>query len=56
MAWQHNTTNNRVLSFGIRLEMMTVTVGHDDDARLRILMTGQQKAEHIGTENQRYLA
>ena len=35
--------------------MMTVTVGDDDDATLRIMMTGQQKTEHIGTENQRYL-
>ena len=33
--------------------MMKVTVGDDDDATL--MMTGQQKTEHIGTENQRYL-
>ena len=35
--------------------MMPLTVGDDDDATLRIMMTGQQKTEHIGTENQRYL-
>ena len=34
--------------------MMTVTVEDDDDATLRVMMTGQQKTEHIGTENQRY--
>ena len=35
--------------------MMTVTVGDDDDATLRIIMTGQQKTEHVRTESQRYL-
>ena len=33
--------------------MMTVTVGDDDDDAT-LMMTGQQKTEHIGTENQRY--
>ena len=35
--------------------MMTVIVGDDDDTTPRIMMTGQQTMEHIGTENQRYL-
>ena len=32
---------------------MTVTVGDDDDDAT-LMMMGQQKTEHIGTENQRY--
>ena len=35
--------------------MMAVTVGDDDDARLRILMTWQEKTEEMGTQNERYL-
>ena len=33
--------------------MMTVTVGDDDDDAT-LMITGQQKTEQIGTENQRY--
>ena len=34
--------------------MMTVTVGDADDDDATLMMTGQQKTEHIGTENHRY--